>query len=118
MLFTPFKELNEKQNLNQVKDNSIGMGLACSKQIAISVGGDITIKESQRGLTIFAFKIPVQVKVDSQVIEQLEEVKEAPSFDSSVKREVKEYLTAEGVSKVMRIDVDKQNQTIPSVRNS
>ena len=62
MLFTPFKELNAKQNLSQVKDNTIGMGLACSQQIVSSCGGDITIKESQRGLTVFGFKMPVEVR--------------------------------------------------------
>ena len=32
-LFIPFKELKIKQSLKKVKDNSIGMGLACSKDI-------------------------------------------------------------------------------------
>ena len=31
MLFVPFLELKMKQNLNLVKDNNIGMGLACSE---------------------------------------------------------------------------------------
>lgn len=30
MLFIPFLELKMKQNLKQVKDNNIGLGLACS----------------------------------------------------------------------------------------
>jgi len=30
MLFVPFLELKTKQNLQEVKDNNIGMGLACS----------------------------------------------------------------------------------------
>jgi K+-sensing histidine kinase KdpD len=59
MLFVPFLELKMKQNLNQVEDNSIGMGLACSSAIASALGGDITLKKSIRGLTAFAFKIPV-----------------------------------------------------------
>jgi K+-sensing histidine kinase KdpD len=36
------------------------MGLACSSAIASALGGDITLKKSNRGLTAFAFKIPVQ----------------------------------------------------------
>ena len=44
MLFIPFMELKIKQNLNKVKDSNIGMGLGCSQQIAISLGGDIQIK--------------------------------------------------------------------------
>ena len=46
MLFVPFMELKKKQNLKSVKDKSLGMGLACSKEIARAMGGDITIKQS------------------------------------------------------------------------
>lgn len=35
------------------------MGLACSSAISKALGGDITLKKSKRGLTSFAFKIPV-----------------------------------------------------------
>lgn len=35
------------------------MGLACSSSISKALGGDITLKKSKRGLTSFAFKIPV-----------------------------------------------------------
>jgi sensor histidine kinase regulating citrate/malate metabolism len=45
-----------------VQDNNIGMGLACSEQISSALDGDIAIKESKKGLTVFAFKIPVKVK--------------------------------------------------------
>lgn len=31
MLFIPFLELKMKQNFKEVKDNNIGIGLACSK---------------------------------------------------------------------------------------
>ena len=61
MLFKPFLELKFKQNIDDVNDNSIGMGLACSKQIACKLGGDIMIKHSEPNLTIFCFKIPVDV---------------------------------------------------------
>jgi len=33
MLFEPFLELKIKQNFQDVKDNNIGMGLACSHEI-------------------------------------------------------------------------------------
>lgn len=59
MLFIPFLELKMKQNLKQVKDHNIGIGLACSDSISKACSGDITIKKSRRGLTVFAFKIPV-----------------------------------------------------------
>jgi signal transduction histidine kinase len=64
MLFVPFLELKIKQSLQQVKDNSIGMGLACSSAIAGALGGDITLKKSVKGFTAFAFKIPVQSHQD------------------------------------------------------
>jgi hypothetical protein len=39
------------------------MGLACSSAISGALGGDITLKKSEKGLTSFAFKIPV-IKLD------------------------------------------------------
>jgi signal transduction histidine kinase len=38
------------------------MGLGCSEQIVSKIGGDITVKSSKRGLTVFAFKLPVTVQ--------------------------------------------------------
>lgn len=43
------------------------MGLACSKEICNKLGGDITIVESQRGLTVFAFKLPIYTKKDDSL---------------------------------------------------
>ena len=48
-----------KQNLEKVKDHSIGMGLACSNDIVNKLGGDIKIKKSINGFSSFVFKIPV-----------------------------------------------------------
>ena len=59
MLFVPFLELKMKQSLKKIDNYSIGMGLACSASISRALGGDITLKKSKRGLTSFAFKIPV-----------------------------------------------------------
>ena len=59
MLFVPFLELKIKQNLKQVENFSTGMGLACSSVISKALGGDITLIKSKKGLTSFAFKIPV-----------------------------------------------------------
>lgn len=61
MLFEPFMELKMKQSFENVKDYNIGMGLTCSQAIARKMGGDITIKQSNRGLTEFAFKVPVLI---------------------------------------------------------
>jgi K+-sensing histidine kinase KdpD len=51
-----------KQNLKKVQDGSIGIGLACSKSIVQGMNGDIIVKKSKKGLTVFGFKIPVKVK--------------------------------------------------------
>ena len=59
MLFVPFLELKARQNLRRVENQTIGMGLACSSSISTGLGGDITLKKSEKGLTSFAFKIPV-----------------------------------------------------------
>jgi sensor histidine kinase regulating citrate/malate metabolism len=37
------------------------MGLACSHAIVKEMGGDIILKESKKGLTVFGFKMPVKV---------------------------------------------------------
>ena len=61
-LFIPFLELKNSQGLNRDRCGNIGLGLSCSKQIVKAMGGDIILKESQRGLTNIAFKIPVKKK--------------------------------------------------------
>ena len=73
MLFIPFLELKIKQNLKKVKDNTIGMGLACSKEICNNLGGDLMIVSSEPGLTIFSFKLPVIAKHCS-IVEPFSEV--------------------------------------------
>ena len=46
LLFQPFKELSQKQNLKLVKDNSIGMGLAFTNELINKLGGQIRLQES------------------------------------------------------------------------
>ena len=48
-----------KQNFKNVKDSSIGMGLACSHTISRALGGEAMIKFSTNGLTVLMFRIPV-----------------------------------------------------------
>ena len=60
MLFIPFLELKTMQG-TYITD-SIGVGLASSKAIVEKMGGDITIKESQKGLTVLEFWMPVKIK--------------------------------------------------------
>jgi len=56
MLFVPFLELKSHQANSS---DSIGLGLACSQAIVQRMEGDITIKQSRKGLTVFTLKFPV-----------------------------------------------------------
>lgn len=48
------------------------MGLGCCRKIVLSLGGDITVKQSQRGLTVFAFKMPVFIQEDKNIDEKID----------------------------------------------
>ena len=61
------------------ENDNIGIGLACSKDICVKMGGDIILKTSHPGLTVFAFKIPIKVirsSVDSERISISEDMPE------------------------------------------
>lgn len=62
MLFIPFQELKDRIGILQSQNESIGLGLACSSDICKKVGGDITLKKSEEGITVIAFKFPVTLK--------------------------------------------------------
>ena len=59
-LSVPFRELRVKQDIQKVKNNSIGMGLACSKVIMNQLKGSLALKESIRGKTVFKIEMPVE----------------------------------------------------------
>jgi len=46
----------------KAENDNIGLGLSCSKIISNKVGGDSCLKQSRKGFTVFAFKIPAYVK--------------------------------------------------------
>ena len=60
LLFRPFQELKSKQDLKKVSDGNIGMGLASSYAITKALGGKLRLLQSQQGLTVFRFKLPVE----------------------------------------------------------
>jgi len=62
LLFKPFMELNQKEDLRLVKDNSIGLGLTCSHAIIEAMGGQLELKSSLENLTVFSYWIPVKIK--------------------------------------------------------
>jgi C4-dicarboxylate-specific signal transduction histidine kinase len=45
-LFIPFKELKYKLGIMKPDNDSIGLGLSCSYDLARKIGGDITLLES------------------------------------------------------------------------
>ena len=57
--------------MKKVKDHTIGMGLACSKDICNTLGGDLKIVSSEPGFTQFAFKLPVIAKQKMQTTDPL-----------------------------------------------
>jgi signal transduction histidine kinase len=62
LLFIPFKELRELQGLVESNNNNIGLGLGGSYTLARYLGGDITLRQSAKGLTVISFKIPVRIE--------------------------------------------------------
>jgi len=45
----------------KTKNDNIGIGLACSKDLCKLLGGDVILKFSESGLTAFSFKIPIKI---------------------------------------------------------
>lgn len=67
LLFKPFLELRAKQNLSQVQDFNIGVGLGFSKELVNFMGGDIYLNKSKKGFTSIGFKIPVNCRAVSDM---------------------------------------------------
>jgi len=62
-LFVLFSELRRQTSILKVKDFNIGLGLTSSHEITEFMDGDIKLKQSDKGLTVFGFKFPVRVEV-------------------------------------------------------
>ena len=62
MLFIPFLELKELQGImNKPKNDNIGLGLSASRKIIRELQGDLIIKQSKQGLTVFKMRFPIKV---------------------------------------------------------
>ena len=70
-LFVPFLELKAKQDMKNVKNNSIGMGLSCSRMIMRQLMGNLELVESERGRTVFRMQMPVEKQKQEIVLEEL-----------------------------------------------
>ena len=75
-MFIPFLELKDRMGIMKSKNDNIGIGLACSNDICTQLGGDMTIKISNKGLTALAFKMPIKINK-----KRLEERKENPIIE-------------------------------------
>jgi signal transduction histidine kinase len=64
LLFTPFLELKDRIGINKAQNDNIGLGLSCSKEICKLLGGDLKLKHSEKGMTVFTFKIPIIINDD------------------------------------------------------
>ena len=106
-LFVPMQELKTKQDFSKVKDFSIGLGLTCSQEITNALKGDIILKQSERGLTVFAFRVPVRLRTnDVKTLGQkfpIEKIMGNRTKD--IKSKVMQYLKKnQGFSKKVVID--------------
>ena len=59
--------LRDRIGIMKTKNDNIGIGLACSKDLCKLLGGDVILKFSENGLTAFSFKIPI--KIDRKIAE-------------------------------------------------
>jgi signal transduction histidine kinase len=83
-LFIPFLELKIKQDMRKVTNNSIGIGLACSRDIITAIGGKLSLKHSEKGLTVFNVKVPVDLENPGLFLEE--------SLDEAINQR-KKYFT-------------------------
>jgi K+-sensing histidine kinase KdpD len=63
MLFTPFLELRNKIGVVKPQNDNVGLGLSCGKSICKKLGGDMKLLQSEKGLTVVGFKIPVGISL-------------------------------------------------------
>jgi len=61
LLFKPFSELRDRIGIVRAENDNIGLGSSCSKEICKKLGGDMRLKHSQKGLTAFSMKFPVEL---------------------------------------------------------
>ena len=57
--------------MKNVKNNSIGMGLSCSRIIMRSLMGNLDLVESNRGRTVFRIQMPVEKQSPNFILEEL-----------------------------------------------
>lgn len=58
----PFKELRIKESLEKVENNTCGLGLSYSQQIAHQLDGKIRVKLNRKNLTVIQLFLPIKVQ--------------------------------------------------------
>ena len=67
-------ELRDRIGIVKAENDTIGLGLSCSKEICKKLGGDMKLKSSQKGMTNFAFKFPVELSKNENSSKELSRV--------------------------------------------
>lgn len=100
-----------KQNLDLVKDKSIGIGLSCSKDIALQLGGDLNINFSRKNLTSFTFNIPVilsdqQANIRDADMNHLRLERKLGLDVISSSEQLEKYLNQKGIDSLINFEID------------
>jgi K+-sensing histidine kinase KdpD len=56
--------------MQKVTNNSIGIGLSCSRDIITAMGGKIRLKHSEKGFTIFNVRVPIEIENPGVIFEE------------------------------------------------
>lgn len=82
------------------------MGLACSEAISSALNGDITLAKSKRGLTVFAFKIPVKVAEGNKKMVPCKDYTFEPNFLTNKKfsGDIKDLLKKRNVQGIKELE--------------
>ena len=87
--------------MKKPENDNIGLGLASSKAITVQMGGDIRLLSSKKGLTVFQFKIPVIVKLETNSIlsvKKNDNFIQIYGYQRKLALSVDEYLISRGIN--------------------
>jgi len=108
LLFIPFLGLRNRLGLIKKRNHTIGLGLAGSRSLTLAINGDIKIKESRKFLTVFAFKIPVEVDIpldsDEFLNQDYTKVEQLKGNTRTIHPELKDYLIRKNLFESAKID--------------
>ena len=115
LLFKPFLELKQKQSMQLVKDNSIGLGLACSQVLCSHLKGSVQLLTSRKRLTVFQFKLPIKWTKAAERQSQPKIKISPPAQEVSQQHfpELKTYLGQKGIQTLEEMEFEQANDQIP-----